>query len=138
PSARSSAKTSMEGEPECTAAFVTASRVAASRPVEVVVVGDAPLDDELSGLLAATREAVTNAAVHSGSPSIDVFAELRADGSDVFVRDTGVGFDPTAVPEDRRGLADSIVGRLERAGGTAAVDTTPGGGTEVELHLPRS
>ena len=69
--------------------------------------------------LAATREAVTNAAVHAGSPSIDVFAELGPDAADVFVRDIGSGFDPEAVPADRRGLADSIVGRLERIGGAA-------------------
>ena len=107
-------------------------------PVEVVVVGDAPLDDDLAGLLAATREAVTNAAVHSGSPTIDVFAELGPDACDVFVRDTGSGFDPAEVPDDRRGVADSIVGRLERVGGTATIETEPGSGTEVELHLPRS
>lgn len=107
-------------------------------PVDVVVVGDAPADESLAALLAATREAVTNAAVHAGSPSIDVFAELGPDAADVFVRDTGSGFDPEAVPADRRGLADSIVGRLERIGGAAVIDTAPGRGTEVELHLPRS
>ncbi len=55
----------------------------------------------------------------------------------MFVRDRGAGFDRAAVPADRRGLVESIEGRMERAGGTATVVSTPGEGTEVELHLPR-
>ena len=47
------------------------------------------------------------------------------------------GFDRAAVPADRRGLAESIEGRMERAGGRATIVTSPGSGTEVELHLPR-
>jgi signal transduction histidine kinase len=53
------------------------------------------------------------------------------------VRDRGAGFDREAVPSDRRGLVESIEGRLERAGGRATVVSSPGSGTEVELHLPR-
>ena len=56
----------------------------------------------------------------------------------VFVRDRGAGFDRAAVPDDRKGVAESIEGRMERAGGRAAITTSPGNGTEVELHLPRS
>jgi signal transduction histidine kinase len=56
----------------------------------------------------------------------------------VFVRDRGAGFDRAAVASDRRGLAESIEGRLERAGGTATIVTAPDSGTEVELRLPRS
>ncbi len=104
-------------------------------PIEVVVVGDAPVDEALSALLAATREAAVNAAVHSGAAVVDVFAEVGADGVDVFVRDTGRGFDPHAVPDDRRGLADSIVGRIERAGGRVEVLSSPGAGTEIEMHV---
>ncbi len=104
-------------------------------PIDVVVVGDAVVDERLLGVVAATREAVTNAAVHSGAQSIDVFVEVSSTSVDVFVRDTGVGFDPNTVPPDRRGLADSIVGRLDRLGGTAKVLSEPGEGTEVELHL---
>ena len=109
-----------------------------SVPVEVVVVGDGPVDEEMAGLLAAVREAITNAAVHAQAPAIDVFAEVTATAVDVFVRDAGVGFDQESVPTDRRGLADSIVGRIERLGGSAAVTTELGQGTEVEIHLPRS
>jgi signal transduction histidine kinase len=106
-------------------------------PVEVVVVGaDLPVDGRVRDVLAAAREAVVNAARHSGAARIDVFAEIEDGVLQVFVRDTGAGFDPTAVPADRRGLRESVVGRLERAGGTAAVRSTLGEGTEIELRLP--
>jgi signal transduction histidine kinase len=55
----------------------------------------------------------------------------------VFVRDRGAGFDPAAVPSERKGIAESIEARLARAGGTAVVTSAPGAGTEVELRLPR-
>ena len=106
-------------------------------PVEVVVVGDLPLDERVTALVAATREAVVNAARHSGAPAVDVYAEVEPLLVSVFVRDRGCGFDPAAVPSDRHGLSGSVVGRMARHGGTAAVRSTPGEGTEVRLELPR-
>ena len=106
-------------------------------PIEVVVVGDAVMDDDLRAVLGATREAALNAAVHSGAANVDVFAEVRPSGVDVFVRDTGTGFDPTMTPDDHRGVADSIVARIERVGGTVTIESQAGVGTEVELHLDR-
>jgi signal transduction histidine kinase len=85
----------------------------------------------------AAREAMANAAKFSGVEQVDVYAEAAEDEIAVFVRDRGSGFDRAAVPPDRRGLADSIERRLERAGGRATVVTAPGQGTEVELRLPR-
>jgi signal transduction histidine kinase len=105
--------------------------------VDPVVVGDAPVDDALAALGAATREALINAAKHSGAPSADLYTEVTAERVQVFVRDRGVGFDPAAVPGDRRGLRDSLTGRLARLGGTAEIRSAPGEGTEVELVLPR-
>lgn len=106
-------------------------------PVHVVAVGDAAVDDDIEALLGAVREAVTNAARHSATARVDVYAEATETGLDVFVRDHGCGFDPVAVPPDRRGLAESIIARMQRAGGSATIDSRPGDGTEVELHLPR-
>ncbi len=105
--------------------------------VELVVVGDRPLDDRTAALVAAAREAAVNAAVHAGTGHVDVFAEVT-DGAraEVFVRDRGPGFDPAAVDPQRRGVRESIVGRMERHGGTAAIHSRPGEGTEVELVLP--
>jgi signal transduction histidine kinase len=104
-------------------------------PVEVVLVGDAPMDADLVALVRASREAMLNAARHSGAPSVDVFAEVDGRQVDVFVRDRGCGFDPDAVPVDRLGLRGSVIGRVERHGGTATVRSSPGEGTEVHLAV---
>ena len=106
-------------------------------PVEVVIVGDAALDEGLSAALGAAREAMVNAARHSGAARIDVYAELEPSALELFVRDTGRGFDPGAVPADRRGVCESIVGRMSRAGGRASIGSSPGRGTEVALVMPR-
>ena len=105
-------------------------------PVEVVTVGDRPTTTELVPLVGATREAVHNAVRHSGAPRVDVYAEVGDDAVEVFVRDRGRGFDPSEVPQDRQGVRNSIVGRMERHGGAAEVRSSPGGGTEVRLAMP--
>ena len=101
-----------------------------------VAVGDGPLTPELQPLVAATREAMTNAAKHAGVPRVDVYAEVTADAAEVFVRDRGSGFDPDQVPEDRHGVRGSIRARMERHGGSAELRTGPGEGTEVRLRMP--
>ena len=108
-------------------------------PIEVVVVGDCPLDERLEALVAATREALTNAAKFAadGGP-IRLYAEIEDDRVKAFVDDRGEGFDPDRVPPDRRGLRESIVGRIERQGGQAEVRSEPGRGTEVELTVIRT
>jgi signal transduction histidine kinase len=103
--------------------------------VEVVCVGDRPLDDDTAALAAAAREAILNAAKFAGADRIDVYAEASGERAEVFVRDRGAGFDPDAVPVDRRGVRESIIGRMQRHGGHAEVRSQPGGGTEVELSL---
>lgn len=105
--------------------------------VEVITAGDCPLDDRLAAVAEATREAVVNAAKHAGVDEISVFLEVEPDRVTVFVRDRGVGFDTTTVDGDRRGIADSIVGRMQRHGGTATLTSAPGEGTEVVLELRR-
>jgi signal transduction histidine kinase/phage shock protein PspC (stress-responsive transcriptional regulator) len=106
--------------------------------VEVVTVGDASLDEADMVFLAALREAATNAVRHSDAEKIDVYVEVGDDVLTGFVRDTGRGFDPTCVPDDRHGITDSIIARIERAGGRATVTSSPGEGTEVEIEMPRS
>jgi len=106
-------------------------------PVEVVAVGDAPLDAKAHALVAAAREALVNAAKFAGGEPVALYAEVEQDRIEVFVRDRGPGFDPAAVPADRRGVRESIVGRMERHGGRAVVNTAPGAGTEIELVLER-
>jgi signal transduction histidine kinase len=106
-------------------------------PIELASAGDVPLDDRTRQLVLAAREAMTNAAKFSGAAEIAVYAEIGAEEVSVFVRDRGSGFDRATVTPDRRGIAESIEGRLERAGGTATIVSNPESGTEVELRLPR-
>jgi signal transduction histidine kinase len=106
--------------------------------VELASAGDLPLDESLEQLVLAAREAMTNAAKFSTADEISVYLETNGDQVAVFVRDRGVGFERATVPADRRGVAESIEGRMRRAGGAAAVVSSPGAGTEVELTLPRA
>ncbi len=134
------------GEPtsvsEALAVLVTEIETDHDLRIEAVVVGDQPLDDAARSLVAALREAVVNAANHAGVEQIDVFVEADEAELTGFVRDTGRGFDLEAVigserRNGHRGISDSIVGRVERIGGTAVIVSTPGAGTEVELRVPR-
>src|SRR5690606_38046548 len=105
--------------------------------VDTVVVGDAPVDEAVEGLLAAAREALVNVGKHAGVTDATLYVEAGDDTVEAFVRDRGDGFDPGAVPPDRRGLRGSVHARLHRLGGGARVTTAPGDGVEVELWVPR-
>ncbi len=106
--------------------------------VELASSGDeGPADERVEALVLAAGEAMRNSAKHSGAEEIDVYTEASEERVSVFVRDRGVGFDPAAVSDDRRGISDSIVARMARVGGTASVSSAPGEGAEVELMLPR-
>ncbi|MDO8209382.1 ATP-binding protein [Conexibacter sp. CPCC 206217] len=104
-------------------------------PIEVVMVGDSPVDERLAALVSAAREAMSNAAKFARSAKVDLYAEVSPGRVEVYVRDRGVGFDPAAIPADRRGVRESIVGRMERHGGRAVVHAAPGEGTEIELTM---
>jgi len=106
--------------------------------IELASSGDCTVDDGVQQVVLAAREAMANAAKFAGTEEVAVYAEVDASRASVFVRDRGGGFDPTAIPPDRRGIEESIRGRMERAGGSAAIATAPGEGTEVELTLPRA
>jgi len=103
--------------------------------IDVVTVGDAPLDDRLRAMAASAREAMVNAATWSGVTNVSVYCEVKQAEATVFVRDWGSGFDPAAVAPDRHGLSESISGRMARNGGTAVVRSTLGEGTEIQLRM---
>jgi signal transduction histidine kinase/phage shock protein PspC (stress-responsive transcriptional regulator) len=106
-------------------------------PVELVVVGDMPITEGATSLVAAAREAITNAAKHSGATKVSVFAEVRDETAEVFVTDQGKGFDPDNIPAGRHGIEHSLRGRMKRQGGEAEIISEVGEGTEVRLKLPR-
>ena len=105
--------------------------------IDIVIVGDTELTSDLAALVAAAREAMVNAAKHSQTTSISLYAEVEDDIVRVFVKDRGVGFDVDTIAADRQGVRGSIVARLERHGGSATVVASPGAGTEVRMEVPR-
>jgi signal transduction histidine kinase len=131
---RDAADTTMSG-----AITTAAAEVERDYPltIEVVTVGDAPLTDPLRAVVAAAREAMINVAKHAGVAAASLFAEVTPAEVVVYVRDRGAGFDPDAVPEDRRGISESIVARMDRHGGLARITSRPDAGTEVELRIPQ-
>ncbi|HEY1479568.1 MAG TPA: PspC domain-containing protein [Gaiellales bacterium] len=106
--------------------------------IELASAGSVLLDDRVEQLVLAAREALSNAAKFAGAGEISVYTESDPSTISVFVRDRGAGFAREQVPPDRRGLRDSIEGRMARAGGSATIRSAPGEGTEIELTLPRA
>lgn len=106
--------------------------------LDLILVGDSPMDGDLEALVGACREASINAAKWSGCTEMSVFAEVEQGRVSVFVRDLGRGFEPDEVPTDRQGIASSMVERMARHGGRVTVSSAPGTGCEVELVLPRN
>ena len=104
-------------------------------PIDVVVVGDCVLDDEAQALVAASTEAMTNASKHSNTPKVSVFAECEDGAVDIWISDQGSGFDLEAVADDRKGITESIRGRIERIGGTVEIQSSAEHGTEVHLSM---
>jgi signal transduction histidine kinase/phage shock protein PspC (stress-responsive transcriptional regulator) len=105
--------------------------------VDSVVVGDCDTDERLNALVLAAREAMVNAGRHAGVPTVSLYAEVEPEQISVFVRDRGTGFDPSTVDGDRHGVRGSILGRMARHGGEAAIRSAPGDGTEIRLTMPR-
>lgn len=105
------------------------------RIAPVTVGTDQAITDESQTVILAAREAMVNAAKHAGVDTLDVYAELLGGELSIFVRDRGAGFDPEDFPEDRHGIRESIYARMERVGGTAAIRSAAGEGTEVSLSL---
>jgi signal transduction histidine kinase len=102
--------------------------------VEVVSVGDATMTEAHEALVQASREAMVNASRHGGG-TVSVYLEASDGQAEVFIKDRGPGFDLGDVPADRLGVRESIIGRMKRHGGSAAILST-GNGTEVRLRLP--
>lgn len=106
-----------------------------SMAIELVMVGDCPVEEPHQAFIQAIRESMVNAAKHSQAEKIDVYVEVGADSIEAFVRDRGVGFDPNAVSDDRRGISESIMERMNRFGGKAVIKSNLGDGTEAHLLM---
>ena len=126
-----------EDESATTALKDVAAELEATYPVtiQLVTVGDHDMTVEVDAMVRAAREAMLNAAKHSGADKIDVYAEITAVQADVYVRDRGKGFKLADIGDDRMGIRGSIVERMERFGGTVDIRSTVGEGTEIHLAM---
>ena len=105
--------------------------------VEVVTVGDGKVDERLGAMIQAAREAMVNAVKYASvAGPVSVYAELEDGKASIFVRDRGPGFDLDSIGDDRLGVRQSIIGRMERHGGRAELVSSPDRGTEVRLVMP--
>lgn len=104
-------------------------------PVDVVTVGDHAVDERTRAVVAAATEAMVNAAKHSGVDRMSLFSEVEDGSLEVIVTDQGKGFDILSVPDDRKGISESIISRMDKIGGDADIESNPGEGTEVMLRL---
>ncbi|MBM7517031.1 sensor histidine kinase [Nocardioides nitrophenolicus] len=86
-------------------------------------------EDVRDALVGAVREALRNVARHSGGHRATITLTQRAGRVRLTVEDDGVGF----VVTPGVGLRVAVTGRVEAAGGTARVASTPGAGTVVTL-----
>lgn len=126
--------------PPCVAEVVEAAR---EEGVDVDVRGDPGSLHRLSppvatALALALGQALVNVRRHSGADRAEIVVDGAPDSVVVMIADPGVGFDPAAVPGDRLGVSQSILGRIREAGGRAQLFSAPGDGTAYILTLPAS
>ncbi len=86
-------------------------------------------------LLLAVKEAINNAAKHSGATEVSLSIRRQGDGLIVVVQDNGRGFDPAAANADQHGLSN-MAERMRELGGRCALTSRPGGGCRIEFHVP--
>ncbi|QFG20282.1 sensor histidine kinase [Actinomadura sp. WMMB 499] len=92
--------------------------------------------DVVEAIAQSAEEALLNVARHAGTGTARLGLERTPRGAVVTITDEGAGFDPAAVPPQRRGLRESVHGRMRAAGGAARVESRPGAGTRVRLWWP--
>ena len=92
-----------------------------------------PVADQLA---ACVGEALRNVERHAGSGQADVTVTGGAGWAVIKVTDHGRGFDPAAISPSRRGIRESITGRMLAVGGRAAIASRPGAGTTVTVSWP--
>jgi signal transduction histidine kinase len=97
-----------------------------------------PLDlPRRRNLMLAVKEAIRNAARHSGASEIILGIHVAEQNLDVLVQDNGHGFDPQQAGAGRNGLAN-MQQRLGGVGGSCSIVSAPGKGCRVAFALPLS
>jgi signal transduction histidine kinase len=102
--------------------------------VESVIRDDPRVTPALTAAIQATREALVNAAKHSGDSRIDLYSEATPTHVVINVRDRGHGFDE-ASRKRSGGFDNSLMARVREVGGSVSVTSSPGQGTEVTISV---
>ena len=87
-------------------------------------------------LLHLVREALSNVARHSRATQARVEVQTLPDELTLEISDNGVGFDPAAIAPGRHHGLINLRERAVAAGGRLEIDTRPGAGTRLVVHLP--
>jgi two-component system sensor histidine kinase DegS len=90
-------------------------------------------------VLRIAHEAVTNAVRHARPRTLEVDLRFDDQALELRVRDDGTGFDPGPYLSLRNGNHFGLLGLHERTqalGGSLAIRSSPGGGTEVTCRVP--
>jgi signal transduction histidine kinase len=113
-------------------------RTISLQPVVFVPPGAVPAleADRAAALVAVLREGLSNAYRHAGEARVRVALDVADDELRLEVRDSGAGFDVTALPpQGHRGIRNLML-RVRHLGGTVSVESTPGSGTTLRVHMP--
>lgn len=102
--------------------------------INEVIRSDAEVSRTLEAALGAAREAMINAAKHSGVDQIDLYSEIENGKAMINIRDRGRGFEVGAMPGG--GMTISILERVEGVGGEVEIRSGPRRGTQVSIVVP--
>jgi signal transduction histidine kinase len=97
-----------------------------------VIRDDAQINPSLAAAIEAAREAMANAAKHSGSRNISLYSEFANGEARIHVRDSGSGFANDAL---RNRVHERLTRRVESVGGLIEIDTAPESGTEIKIRV---
>jgi len=100
--------------------------------IEAVIRDDSEINSHLTAAIEAAREAMANAAKHSGSGDISLYSEFANGEAHIHVRDSGSGF---ADDSQKNRVRERLARRLEKVGGLLEIDTTPELGTEIKITV---
>lgn len=91
---------------------------------------------QIDAAAAALSQCLRNVLAHSGQNSAEVVMLGTQAGVNITIIDGGIGFDLDAVPADRMGLKLSVRDRVEQAGGSVRIWSSPGSGAAVMIQFP--
>jgi PAS domain S-box-containing protein len=105
---------------------------------ELRIAGGEPVlsDAHATAVFRIVQASLTNVARHANAARVEVTLASTAARLELHVHDDGRGFDQQAA---RRDYSYGLLGMNERArliGGSLSIDSTPGGGTTVSIHIP--